>query len=97
MQWAQFKERLRTVDPEAKALKDEPVLNYAESHYMRVFTDLSRSRPVGMGVSAIPISEIKAYCEMFGITDLNERADLLFIIQQMDEEFMNYCNSKNNK
>lgn len=65
---------------------------------MRVFTDLSRSRPVGMGVSAIPISEIKAYCEMFGITDLNERADLLFIIQQMDEEFMNYvCNSKNNK
>lgn len=97
MQWAQFKERLRTVDPEAKALKDEPVLNYAESHYMRVFTDLSRSRPVGMGVSAIPISEIKAYCDMFGITDLNERADLLFIIQQMDEEFMNYCNSKNNK
>lgn len=97
MQWAQFKERLRTVDPEAKALKDEPVLNYAESHYMRVFTDLSRSRPAGMGVSAIPISEIKAYCEMFGITDLNERADLLFIIQQMDEEFMNYCNSKNNK
>lgn len=97
MQWAQFKERLRTVDPEAKALKDEPVLNYAESHYMRVFTDLSRSRPVGMGVSAIPISEIKAYCEMFGITDPNERADLLFIIQQMDEEFMNYCNSKNNK
>jgi hypothetical protein len=97
LQWAQFKERLRTVDPEAKALKDEPVLNYAESHYMRVFTDLSRSRPVGMGVSAIPISEIKAYCEMFGITDLNERADLLFIIQQMDEEFMNYCNSKNNK
>ena len=64
---------------------------------MRVFTDLSRSRPVGMGVSAIPISEIKAYCEMFGITDPNERADLLFIIQQMDEEFMNYCNSKNNK
>mgnify|MGYP006943754696 CR=1 FL=1 len=97
MQWAQFKERLRTVDPEAKALKEEPLLNYAESHYMRVFTDLSRSRPVGMGVSAIPISEIKAYCEMFGITDLNERADLLFIIQQMDEEFMNYCNSKNNK
>jgi hypothetical protein len=34
---------------------------------------------------------------MFGITDPNERADLLFIIQQMDEEFMNYCNSKNNK
>jgi hypothetical protein len=97
LQWAQFKERLRTVDPEAQALKDEPVLNYAESHYMRVFTDLSRSRPVGMGVSAIPISEIKAYCEMFGITDLNERADLLHIIQQMDEEFMNYCNSKNNK
>ena len=50
-----------------------------------------------MGVSAIPISEIKAYCEMFGITDLNERADLLFIIQQMDEQFISYCNSKQNK
>ena len=97
MQWAQFKERLRTVDPEAKALKEEPLLNYAESHYMRVFTDLSRSRPVGMGVSAIPISEIKSYCEYFGITDLNERADLLHIIQQMDEQFISYCNSKQNK
>ena len=97
MQWAQFKERLRTVDPEAKALKEEPLLNYAESHYMRVFTDLSRSRPVGMGVSAIPISEIKSYCDYFGITDLNERADLLFIIQQMDEQFISYCNSKQNK
>ena len=50
-----------------------------------------------MGVSAIPISEIKSYCDYFSITDLNERADLLHIIQQMDEEFMNYCNSKNNK
>ena len=97
MQWARHKERLRAVDPDAAALKEEPPLNYAESHYMRVFTDLSRSRPVGMGVSAIPISEIKSYCDYFGITDLNERADLLFIIQQMDEQFISYCNSKQNK
>lgn len=97
MQWAQFKERLRTVDPEAKALKEEPVLSYVESYYMKVFSDLNSSRQSGMGVGPIPLSEIRAYCDMFGITDLNERADLLFIIQQMDEEFMNYCNSKNNK
>lgn len=50
-----------------------------------------------MGISAIPISEVKSYCEYYGITDMNERADLLYIIQQMDEEFMSYCNSKNNK
>ncbi len=97
MQWAQFKERLRTVDPEAKVLKEEPVLSYVESYYMKVFSDLNSSRQSGMGVGPIPLSEIRAYCDMFGITDLNERADLLFIIQQMDEEFMNYCNSKNNK
>lgn len=64
---------------------------------MKVFSDLNSSRQSGMGVGPIPLSEIRAYCDMFGITDLNERADLLFIIQQMDEEFMNYCNSKNNK
>lgn len=72
-------------------------MTFVESHYMKVFTDLSRSRPSGMGISAIPISEVKSYCEYYGITDMNERADLLYIIQQMDEEFMNYCNSKNNK
>lgn len=50
-----------------------------------------------MGIGSIPLSEIKAYCEMFGISDYNERSDLLYIIGEMDDEFISYHNNKNTK
>lgn len=47
-----------------------------------------------MGVGAISISQIYAYCEMFGIKSISERADLLYLIGELDEEFIKYCNEK---
>ncbi len=72
-------------------------MSYVEAYYMKVFTDLTRSRQAGMGIGSIPLSEIKAYCEMFGISSYNERSDLLYIIGEMDDEFISYHNSKNTK
>ena len=89
-----LKEKLQAVDPNAQALKDEPLLSHVESYYFKIFSDLSRSRQVGMGVGAISISQIYAYCEMFGIKSISERADLLYLIGELDEEFIKYCNEK---
>jgi len=64
---------------------------------MKVFTDLTRSRQAGMGIGSIPISEIKAYCEMFGISSYSERSDLLYIIGEMDDKFMTFQINKQKK
>lgn len=83
------------MDPEAKALKEEPVLSYVESYYMKVFSDLNRSRQSSMGVGSIPLSEIRAYCDMFGVNDYGERSDMLFVIGEMDDELISFYNKKN--
>lgn len=48
-----------------------------------------------MGVGPIPLSEIRAYCDMFGINDYGERSDMLFVIGEMDDELISFYNKKN--
>ena len=54
--------------------------------YYNAFTDLSASRPSGGmgGASAIPISEVLAFCELLGIANLRERAKYLRIVRELD-------------
>lgn len=40
------------------------------------------------GLMPIPLSEYKAYCEIFGITDEEEKEELLMILQKVDSEFL---------
>lgn len=94
MQWAHFKAKLQAVDPDAQALKEEPLLTHVESYYMKAFTDLSRSRPMGMGIGAISITDVLSYCTLFNIAGTSERADLLYLIGEMDDEFLTYYNNK---
>lgn len=42
------------------------------------------SRPVGFAVGAIPISEISAYCDLIGVTDLRSRHRLARFVMAMD-------------
>lgn len=55
---------------------------------------LEWSRPGGMGVGAIPVSEVLAYCTLLGIVDLDYRAWLLRAIQRLDGEFMRHVAEK---
>lgn len=48
-----------------------------------------------MGVGSIPLSEIRAYCDMFGVNDYCERSDMLFVIGEMDDELISFYNKKN--
>lgn len=58
------------------------------------FTLLSPSRNVGMSVGAIPLTEIKAYCEMYDIEG-EEREEFLLLIRSLDDEYLRWVNEKN--
>lgn len=50
---------------------------------------LSSSRIIVMGeIGAIPVSEIKAFLDLIGVTDLDERWDFLMIIKGLDEHYL---------
>lgn len=52
---------------------------------VEAFNILSASRPVTMnGPGPIPLSEVYAYCQMFGIDDPDERHDLVMLLQAAD-------------
>jgi hypothetical protein len=54
---------------------------------------LSPSRNMGWGAGAIPLSEVKAYCEMFDIEG-DEREELLLLLRALDDEYLKSTNEK---
>ncbi|HWM89403.1 MAG TPA: hypothetical protein VN493_01405 [Thermoanaerobaculia bacterium] len=57
------------------------------------FVLLSPSRNMGWGAGAIPLTEVRAYCEMFEI-EPEEREDLLYLLRALDEEYLKSTNEK---
>ena len=47
-----------------------------------------------MGVGSIPLTEIKAYCEMYEIEG-EDREDFLILIRCLDDEYLRWVNEKN--
>lgn len=71
-----------------RALQDRPALMPELSHYLEVFWELSNSRQHGMnGPQPISLTEIWAYCQMFGWDTIEERTQLVHFIQQMDSAY----------
>jgi hypothetical protein len=60
------------------------------------FVLLSPSRNVGWGAGAIPLTEIRAYCEMFEI-EAEEREDLLYLLRAIDDEYLKLTGEKNKR
>lgn len=82
-------------DTPAAPLLEKPSLDEIEQYYWYVFQDLSASRAAGLASGFIPVSEIFAYCQMFGIENQNDRSDLLYVIGEMDATSVEYLNEKN--
>jgi len=51
------------------------------------FVVLSRARPVGMAPGAIPVSEMLAYAQAFGVGDLEE---FMRYLQAADEVYLGH-------
>lgn len=90
MTWGRQVEFLKLVEEQTgvtpASLQNRPTLSTHLWYYREVYSDLSMSRNYtseGMPL-AIPLSEIHAYCEMFGVTDLGARERLLKMVRAMD-------------
>lgn len=69
------------------ALKRKPKYDYTTQWYLEVFSMLSSSRSVGMGVGAIPFSEIVCYVKNFGSIEDDDK-DFIYIIQAIDNAYL---------
>lgn len=71
-------------------MESEPELYEDVEWVWRVFGRLNHSRQAGMGHQPILVSEVLAYCELFGIDSMEKREDLLFLIQELDQEYLKF-------
>lgn len=67
------------------AITEKPDLIFTDEYYLTAFFKLSSSRQSGMGIGAIPLSEIIGYCEFIGD---NEPETFIDIIQHCDNTYM---------
>jgi hypothetical protein len=58
------------------------------------FFELSGSRQIGMQSGPIPISEMKAYCDLFGIDGFAERKLFLRRMQILDRVYLEWVDQK---
>jgi hypothetical protein len=56
----------------------------------QAFLSLNAARQVGMEVNSITLSDILAYCELTGIYGQDERAELLTVVQRLDDAYLKY-------
>ena len=75
-------------------VKDAITLTTIQQMYAEAFLDLNNSRNVGMGISSIPFSEVKAYIELYKIDDYEE---FIWIITHLDNEYVKIQNEKSTK
>lgn len=71
-------------------LNTAPILEDHQETYLVAFKVLHSSRHMtDMGSPlAIPLSELKAYCDLYEVDDLQDRHDLVKIIQACDAAWM---------
>lgn len=68
-------------------------------YYRTAFIELTDSRPYTQSGSPlpIPISEIRAYCEFFGIETLREKERLFRLVRAQDRAYIEYRHEQASK
>jgi len=80
-----------------KALDEKPKLYEDLESVFEAFKILSSTRPVGMSIGAIPLTEISAYMKMFGIDGYQEKKRFLKQIQILDAVYLKHSAKQSNK
>lgn len=79
------------------ALKRRPKLKDQDEFYMRVFRELTKSREMGESIEHIPVSEFRNYCDLWGITGLEEKERLSLYLSRLDDAFVSYMVEQRSK
>jgi hypothetical protein len=81
-------------DPLLQEYLNRPVLFPHLREVWSVFWRLSRRRPVGFAVGAIPMVEFESYCRTFGIASLEHREWLFTRLDALDDEYLKITREK---
>jgi hypothetical protein len=73
-----------------KAMQTRPFPPVATGWLYEAFFVLSPSRARGMDLGPIPLSEMRAYCELWCIDDPEDVEELVLTIRAMDEVYLKY-------
>lgn len=82
--------------PLPERIANAPELNLGLELYHSGFIQLSRSRPSGFGLAAIPLSNIVDYCTIYSIIG-EQMEDFIWFITEVDQLFMSWWNEKHGK
>lgn len=78
-----------------KALRDRPKLDIRQVYFYNAYQQLAGSRNVSMsGALPIPMSEIRAYCELYKIHDVEKIEALHDRITFLDGVYLEYAAEK---
>lgn len=72
-----------------EVIANRPELELGRRWYMDVFDELSADRSFGFGVGPIPSATIRQFIKDEKL-DIEEGADLKYIIRKMDETYLKY-------
>lgn len=75
----------------------KPKLTTLEVLYYEIFLTLNISRPTGMVVGAIPISEVLAYLDLYSYVTLDMRVSILNVVRAVDAEWLKMTNKDDTK
>lgn len=90
----EFLEGLREEGRNVPSLDNRPELDLGLLQYWEAFHVLSPSRQMGMAVGFIPLEEMRAYLDIFGIEEAEERRRLVQYIQTLDQVFVEHQHKK---
>jgi len=62
-----------------------------------IFWRLSRRRPAGFGIGAIPMSEFQSYCATFGVDDIEQREWLFVRVDALDAAYLEHVHNQQNE
>lgn len=74
-----------------QALHDEPDIPPDLQIYFTAWTELHATRPSGMGVQAIPYSDLLAWVTLRGIHDLEDRQTFAFFVTGIDNHWVKWA------
>lgn len=83
--WSMFEDSGKARD----TLGSKAILFEELEPFWEAFTVLNQSRPPGFsGISPIPLSEVAAYCDLFGFSKPRARAEMVREVRRIDRVFI---------
>jgi hypothetical protein len=79
---------------QVKALDNKPVLHADLFFDFKAFNQLNSSRQLGFSSGPIPLTEIYAYMQIFGIESISERAIFLERMRILDNAYLEHLDAK---